>query len=96
MFQKSKTPRDSDYLNFIRSKPCCICGKDAEPHHENLGSGSMGMKSSDYYTIPLCRRCHTEKHHYPLDKFWEYANKDVKRLIIDYLSEYIQLIGKGG
>ena len=95
MFRKHKTARDKKYLDFIRSKPCCICGRPAEPHHEDSKKG-VGIKGSDYCTLPLCRECHTERHSQGVISFWEgkyFIN--VNRRIIDYLSEYI-LTGKGG
>ena len=89
---KPKTPRDPKYLNFIRSKPCCICGSPAEPHHESgLGdSGGMSLKCSDYFAVPFCRHDHRMRDVKGFKSFWHNENKDVKRLIIDYLSEYIQ------
>ena len=93
-----KTPRDKKYLEFIRSKACCLCAFPAEPHHESgLGSsGGMSLKCSDHHTVPLCRFHHDHRDKLGFVSFWEIHNRDVKRLIIDYLSEYIQLIGKGG
>jgi hypothetical protein len=32
----------------------------AQPHHE--GKHGMGIKASDYDTLPLCFRCHRERH----------------------------------
>lgn len=88
---KPKTPRDPKYLKFIRSKRCCITGRLAEPHHESgLGdSGGMGLKCSDHFTLPLNRDMHRERDWLGYITFWEKYNKDPKRLIIDYLSEYI-------
>ncbi len=90
--QKPKTPRDKKYLEFIRSKPCCISGQPAEAHHESgLGdSGGMSLKCSDYFTVPLARGYHDERDRLGVYSFWDKYNLDVKRLIIDYLSEYIQ------
>jgi len=50
--------QDEDYLNLIRSLPCCACGKyGCHPHHMEVGG--MGTKGSDYSAIPLCPEHHT-------------------------------------
>jgi hypothetical protein len=43
------------YLEFIRGKPCLICGKPGVPHHFGLGEQGKGMgtKCDDTYTVPL-------------------------------------------
>ena len=53
--------RSSKWLSHIRRLPCCECGTHppSEPHHL-LGS-VHGLKSSDIFTVPLCRPCH-DKH----------------------------------
>jgi hypothetical protein len=92
VFPKPKTHRDKKYLDFICSKECCICGKGSEPHHESgLGdSGGMALKCSDYFAIPLCSKCHRDRHDIGYLSFYKLFSLDVKRLIIEYLSEYIQ------
>jgi len=59
--RKPCTPRDKKYLAWIRKLPC-INGHQApsEPHHE--GDRGIGIKASDYSTLPLCNRCHRERH----------------------------------
>lgn len=50
---KQKTSRDSSYVAYIRTLPCCITGAPppSEAHHTtNCG---MGKKGSDYETVPL-------------------------------------------
>jgi len=57
--------RDNKYLEFIRMFPCRICGTviDIVAHHipEDM-KGSVGMKCSDYRTVPLCVICHSKVH----------------------------------
>lgn len=45
---------------MVKGQPCCVCGREgpSDPHHF-LGS-VHGLKSSDLYTVPLCRRCHDQ------------------------------------
>ena len=61
-----KPSRDPDYLRFIRSLPCCVCGsrRNIEAHH--TGPRGLSQKSSDYSAIPLCALVHHRigKHSY--------------------------------
>jgi len=71
-----KPYRNRNYLDFIKTLPCCGCGSPADdPHHiisVGLGGG-MGTKPSDFpYAIPLCRPCHTLLHADVAE--WEDAN----------------------
>ncbi|UIM99580.1 DUF968 domain-containing protein [Yersinia ruckeri] len=52
------------YLQWVKSQPCSGCGNQADdPHHIiGHGQGGMGTKSHDFFTIPLCRRCHDGLH----------------------------------
>ncbi|MFC1567334.1 hypothetical protein ACFL3R_00670 [Thermodesulfobacteriota bacterium] len=91
---KYLTHRDEDYLNYIRTLPCTYCmsvpieDKPNHPHHEPLGdSGGYGLKSSDYFTVPLCGTCHSTVHLCGAETFWE--GFDIKRVIIDLMSSYI-------
>ena len=56
-----------------------ICGQQAEPHH--AATGGVGMKCSDYQTIPLCREHHSEIHQIGKLTFqWKYGI-DVETII---------------
>ena len=48
--------RDKDHLSFIRSLPCCVCGRAScdAAHVRNGTDGAMGRKPSDKWTVPLC------------------------------------------
>jgi len=51
--------RDADYLSFVRSRGCLICGRTSEAHHQAVrGHGSVGTKCSDYRALPLCHDHH--------------------------------------
>lgn len=60
--QKNKTPKDKKYLKYVDSRGCCVgeihggCSGQVAAHHTS--TGGMGMKSSDYETIPLCHGHH--------------------------------------
>jgi len=55
-YTATKPKRDPEYLKRIRMLPCCICGKDSEPHHIFQSYGPL--KTGDHYTIPVCREHH--------------------------------------
>lgn len=58
--------RDSEYLAFVRSHPCCACHTrdGVEAHHwaPRGDTGGMGRKPSDKRTVPLCETCHRAMH----------------------------------
>lgn len=71
-----------EYLQYIRSHPCLICGQigvDAD-HLDTRGMGGGGKKGThtgtmkDFSCIPLCRLHHTERHSYTLEKFQDKYN----------------------
>lgn len=75
--------RDKDHLSFIRSLPCCVCGRapcDAA-HVRNGTDGAMGRKPSDKWAVPLCSiyptssttlstGCHGRQHYEGEETFW--------------------------
>ncbi len=53
--------RDVEYLNYIRERPCLICGIQhrSDAHHiRDTRTAGTAIKSPDWYTIPLCHQCH--------------------------------------
>ena len=67
------------YLDHIRSIHCIIAGcsnMDTDPDHlQQRGMGGIGKGGTstgtiiDFYTIPLCRIHHSERHNSGLKKF---------------------------
>ena len=56
--------RDPLYRAFVRTFPCCVCGRldqAAEAAHTGH-DGGMRQKSNDYSCVPLCA-----EHHYEFD-----------------------------
>lgn len=64
--------RSPEYLAFVRSLPCCVCGGQANAAHHLIGMWSlsgMGLKAPDSYVMPVCdgpgdtchRRIHNEQ-----------------------------------
>ncbi len=53
---------DPKYLAWVRSQPCCACGRrpPSEAHHKT-GAG-LALKAHDHDTMPLCAGCHRAFH----------------------------------
>lgn len=53
--------RDPDYLDYVRTQPCILCGVQhrSEAHHAKVGQNiAVAMKTEDFRAIPLCHKCH--------------------------------------
>jgi hypothetical protein len=61
---KDSPVRSRRYLDWVRTLPCCWCGATPSEasHHPKSGGGSVGMKTCDLRTVPLCRQCHEHFH----------------------------------
>ena len=61
----------SNYLDYIREKPCLVCGSQpCDPDHlEARGMGGATTKMKDLSCVPLCRIHHTERHQFGFQKF---------------------------
>ncbi len=78
----SKGPaRDPEHLARVRAEGCLVCKgigmltwarKEAsEAHHVRcIGPRTMGVRVSDYLTVPLCKHHHTRLHEGSEAKFW--------------------------
>lgn len=57
-----------EYLRWVKTQPCECCGIPSDdPHHLiGHGQGGMGTKAHDSFTLPLCRKHHTELHNDPV------------------------------
>lgn len=66
MGRLSKGPdrvRSEAYLRYVRTKPCLICGGQAEAHHLTFAQPrAKGRKNGDQWTVPLCHGHHMELH----------------------------------
>jgi hypothetical protein len=92
---KSKTFKSKKYRDFIAAHPCVVSGIKSNVHHEPLGLTGMGMKCPDSHCVPLKPELHTTgpgaRHQMGADQFWESHDIDVKKIIIGYISEYLEL-----
>jgi hypothetical protein len=64
--------RDKDYLKFVASQPCLVCGRSpADAHHLRFTQPrAMGRKVSDEFTVPLCRTHHRDNHRFGDEVAW--------------------------
>lgn len=85
-----KVPRqtDWDYVAWIDSLPCVVCGRHGvDPHHLS----SRGSGGSDYSCIPLKRKYHNEIEQIGVKAFNKKHHCDVWhdawRLVVKYFTE---------
>ena len=50
--------RDSEYLRWIRTLPCVVCGTTRYVEAAHTGPHGLGQKSADSTAVPLCPRHH--------------------------------------
>lgn len=64
--------RDKDHLRFVASQPCLICDRTpADAHHLRFAQPrAMSRKTSDEFTVPLCRAHHRENHQIGREEMW--------------------------
>lgn len=64
--------RDKAHLRFVASQPCLICGRSpSDAHHlRYVQPRAMGRKTSDEFTVPLCRTHHRDNHRVGDEKNW--------------------------
>ncbi|MCP3941068.1 MAG: DUF968 domain-containing protein [Desulfobacteraceae bacterium] len=103
-YPKNKPERSKAYRQWIRSKPCLICGYTmndsfpdeygVDPHHESeKGHGTMGGKTTDKRCVPLCSIHHTystnSRHNTSREEFWQ--DIDIEAIILEYNREWEEL-----
>ncbi len=75
--KRSSRFRSQKHLTHVRSHACVVCDKTApiEAAHVRLGSGAgMGQKPHDWFTVSLCKQCHTNQHSVGELTFWANYN----------------------
>lgn len=63
------TYRSKKYLEWIRGKPCEVCGGKAEAHHVRRlrwGAGTS-TKPHDYVCVSRCREHHNPEYEYQIE-----------------------------
>ena len=84
-FPKPSRLKDKDYIDWLRRRPCLVCGAVAQAHH----TVTKGAGGSDYRTVPLCWTHHADLHGQGEKYFEEEYLVDLKDEIIRSLEAYI-------
>jgi len=86
--QKPRRQVDTDYLNFVRGRPCLVahCLRRGEPHHVV----SRGAGGGDYTAAPLCREHHRQLHTTGLRRFEENFGLELWREVANLLGLYLE------
>lgn len=88
-----------EYLNYIRSKPCCVCFAPAysDAHHlKAIGMGRNRNKLSqqdhiEHGVVPLCRKHHQEFHNLGLTRFEKKHDQNLWADAYYYLTTWMSL-----
>lgn len=93
-FKNPPPHRSKEYLDYIRSIPCCNCGNPAsEAHHVNdVGSRGMGQKTDDYRCVPLCHTCHMQGHDGGWITWQEKNRVDLRKVQLLCMGGYIRML----
>lgn len=65
MFEKIEKWRCPAYLKHVAQHPCELCGTQdgtIVAHHFGANGKGIATKVDDFYTVPLCSRCHDKIH----------------------------------
>lgn len=89
---RQRTPRlhDKGFLEFLHTKPCCVCGarKSIEAAHIRMGLTGLGRKPDDRCCTPLCSSCHRLQHKADERTFWASFGKDPFAIAAKLYAEY--------
>ena len=64
--------RNKEHIRFVAQQACLVCGrKPSDPHHlRHVQPRAIGRKSSDEFTVPLCRIHHRAVHRAGDERAW--------------------------
>jgi hypothetical protein len=80
-----------DYIKFVKSHHCLICGKSpVDPDHlEHLGMGGANKNGiKDFSCINLCRVHHRERHDLGTKRFEEKYNVNLWKEAFNLIRKY--------
>jgi hypothetical protein len=94
LYYNPKSFRNAKYLAWIRQQPCVVTGMDFTEtdmvaHHVRLGYCGMGIKPSDYRTIPLTAFQHAKLHRMVEKEYYKVFELNVEQLMTAHLSLYL-------
>jgi hypothetical protein len=96
LYYNSKAFRNRNYLAWIRQQECIATGMDFTQtdmvaHHVRAGgNGGMGLKPSDYRTVPLTAFQHHKLHSMIETKYYEMFEVPIDDVIADLLQRYLR------
>jgi ERF superfamily len=72
MVPAARRIRDREHVKSVAKQACLICGRrPADAHHLRFAQHpALGRKTSDEFTVPLCRGHHREVHRYGDESAW--------------------------
>ncbi len=64
--------RNKEHIRFVAQQACLVCGRTpSDPHHlRHVQPRAIGRKSSDEFTVPLCRIHHRAVHRAGDERAW--------------------------
>lgn len=79
--------KNRHYLDWVKTLPCCACGDPTtvDPHHRIGNKKGMSLRSSDFQTMPLCRKHHDELHNHGHQTFEEIHGDQAEMVIATLL-----------
>lgn len=90
---KMKPLRSPKYMQFIRTRPCCVTGNtdNIVAHHVRVLRGGQGLaiKPTDYFCVPIEATEHVRLHSIGEKTFWSEYSIDPKELIYLNLNIYL-------
>ena len=98
MIPKQKRWRCPKYLAWVRTRPCCLCGGQANAAHHLIGMwgmSGMGLKAPDSMAIPVCdgpgdtchRKIHASKELQQLQPEW--IEQTLRDAVIEFEGVYL-------
>lgn len=88
--------RDPQYLEFVRSFPCIVCKAKEAVHAHHVDTGGLGVKGSDFSSVPLCHLHHTggdaSIHKLGIEEFEKLHSINLQRVQIQLLRAYVRLL----
>jgi len=87
---------DDKFLAFLRTKPCCVCGKEGETQacHIRIGFRALQKKPDDQRALPMCAKHHTEQHGMNEERFYE--SHGIEPFWVAHRLYWIEFGGDGG
>jgi len=77
-----------EYVDFVRKRPCLVCGKRPVDADHLIARGRGSAKQIDFFCIPLDREHHSERHQIGDEKFQAKYRLNLWRCAAEMLCEF--------